>query len=404
MSEGPRAARLSDRQLFDWLRLIRSENVGPRTFRSLVNRFGGAAAALDALPDLAAQRGRVLKIAAVEDIEREMAAAARHGVRFLTLGDPDYPHLLRNIDAPPPVLALRGRPDALRRASVAIVGSRNASAAGLAFTERLARGLAQQDYVVVSGLARGVDARAHQATLDTGTVAVLAGGHDRLYPADHGPLLDRILERGAALSEMPMGWEPRGRDFPRRNRIVAGLTLGTIVVEAARRSGSLITAQFAIDHGREVFAVPGSPMDPRAEGANDLLRQGATLCAGAGDVVAVLDRQRQESGQASGQRDLFAEGAGARPTEQPLWDELDFLGDGAPVAARSALADEAEESAADPVDVAARIVALLGPSPVSIDELARAANAPVSDVRRVLLELEIEGRLARAGVNLVSLA
>ena len=227
------SGQLNDRQLFDWLRLIRSENVGPRTFLTLINRFGGASAALDALPDLAAQRGRVLKIAAVEDIERELEAAARLGVRYLALGDPDYPALLRKVDAPPPLLAMRGQAGALNRPAVAMVGSRNASAAGLAFTERVARGLAQADYVVVSGLARGIDARAHQATLATGTIAVLAGGHDRLYPADHGPLLNHILEHGAALSEMPMGWEPRGRDFPRRNRIVAGLAMGVVVVEAA---------------------------------------------------------------------------------------------------------------------------------------------------------------------------
>ena len=397
------SGRLDDRQLFDWLRLIRSENVGPRTFLTLVNRFGGASAALKALPDLAAQRGRVLKIAAVEDIERELEAAARLGVRYLALGDADYPALRRKIDAPPPLLAMRGQANVLNRAAVAMVGSRNASAAGLAFTERVARGLAQADYVVVSGLARGIDARAHQATLATGTIAVLAGGHDRLYPADHGPLLDRILEQGAALSEMPMGWEPRGRDFPRRNRIVAGLAMGVVVVEAARRSGSLITARFAVDHGREVFAVPGSPMDPRAEGANDLLREGATICTSAQDVVDALDRQRAEPMR----RDLFSEAEECVEAPVDLWDEIDFIvAERAPVLREGETLigfDAGEAGEADASDATTRIVNLLGPSPVAVDELVRAAGAPAQDVRRILLELELAGRVTRVGVNLVAL-
>lgn len=397
------SGQLNDRQLFDWLRLIRSENVGPRTFLTLINRFGGASAALDALPDLAAQRGRVLKIAAVEDIERELEAAARLGVRYLALGDPDYPALLRKVDAPPPLLAMRGQAGALNRPAVAMVGSRNASAAGLAFTERVARGLAQADYVVVSGLARGIDARTHQATLATGTIAVLAGGHDRLYPADHGPLLNHILEHGAALSEMPMGWEPRGRDFPRRNRIVAGLAMGVVVVEAARRSGSLITARFAVDHGREVFAVPGSPMDPRAEGANDLLREGATICTSAQDVIDALDRQRA----APMRRDLFTEAEERAETPVDLWDEIDFVVSERPPAVHRQEAtvgfrlDETAET--DSADATTRIVALLGPSPVAVDELVRASGAPAHEVRRILLELELAGRVTRVGVNLVAL-
>ena len=397
------SGRLDDRQLFDWLRLIRSENVGPRTFLTLVNRFGGASAALKALPDLAAQRGRVLKIAAVEDIERELEAAARLGVRYLALGDADYPALLRKIDAPPPLLAMRGQASVLNRAAVAMVGSRNASAAGLAFTERVARGLAQADYVVVSGLARGIDARAHQATLATGTIAVLAGGHDRLYPADHGPLLDRILEQGAALSEMPMGWEPRGRDFPRRNRIVAGLAMGVVVVEAARRSGSLITARFAVDHGREVFAVPGSPMDPRAEGANDLLREGATICTSAQDVVDALDRQRAEPMR----RDLFSEAEERVEAPVDLWDEIDFIvAERAPALREGETPigfDAGEAVEVDASDATTRIVNLLGPSPVAVDELVRTAGAPAQDVRRILLELELAGRVTRVGFNLVAL-
>ena len=207
-------------------------------------------------------------------------------MRFIALGEPEYPPALRQIDAAPPLLALRGREEALQQPAVAIVGSRNASAAGLAFADRLARGLGAAGYVVVSGLARGIDLRAQSRRSETGTIAVLAGGHARPYPPEAAPLLPRIAEYGAVVSEMPIEWEPRGRDFPRRNRLVSGLALATVVVEAARGSGSLITARFAAEQGREVFAVPGSPLDPRAEGTNDLLREGATMCARVEDVLA----------------------------------------------------------------------------------------------------------------------
>ncbi len=245
---------LTDEQRLDWLRLIRSENVGPRTFRALVNQFGGAAAALEALPDLARRGGRLmLKVCSRAEAEKEMAAAARLGVRFIAMGEPDYPKTLQAIDTAPPLIAVRGSAEVLARPTVAIVGSRNASASGLTFAERLSRQLGEAGYVVVSGLARGIDTKAHKATLETGTVAVLAGGHDRIYPAQNEPLLLAIVEQGGAVvSEMPMGWEPRGRDFPRRNRIVSGLSYGVVVVEAARRSGSLITARFALEQGRDV--------------------------------------------------------------------------------------------------------------------------------------------------------
>ena len=250
-----------------------------------------------------------------------MAAAARLGVRFVAMGEPDYPKTLQAIDTAPPLIALRGAAALLARPSVAIVGSRNASASGLTFAERLARQLGEAGYVVVSGLARGIDTRAHKASLETGTVAVLAGGHDRIYPSENEPLLNAILEQGGAvISEMPMGWEPRGRDFPRRNRIVSGLSYGVVVVEAARRSGSLITARFALEQGREVFAVPGSPLDPRAEGTNDLIRDGATLCAGVEHVTSVL-----EPLIAAGPRlDRSAEEPHHAVGSEELWDELDL--------------------------------------------------------------------------------
>ena len=268
--------RLTDGQRLDWLRLIRSENVGPRTFRALINHYGGAGAALDMLPELARRGGAQApgRICSVTEAEKELAAAARHGTVFIALGEPDYPTRLRMIEDAPPLIAARGRLDVLKSPKVAIVGSRNASAAGVKFAARIARELGQAGFVVVSGLARGIDAAAHHATIDSGTVAVLAGGHDHIYPPEHRTLLDEIIQTGTAISEMPFGWEPRARDFPRRNRLISGLSLGVVVIEAARRSGSLITARLALEQGREVFAVPGSPLDPRCEGTNGLITAG----------------------------------------------------------------------------------------------------------------------------------
>jgi DNA processing protein len=282
--------RLSDEQRLDWLRLIRSDNVGPRTFRDLVNHYGGARAALSALPALARRGGAAgARICSHEDAEQELNAARRQGIEMVALGEPDYPQRLQMIDDAPPLLAVRGKLALLSQALVAIVGSRNASAAGVKFTERLARDLGGAGYGIVSGLARGIDAAAHRASLATGTVAVLAGGHARIYPAEHTELLDDIVTGGAGVSEMPLNWEPRARDFPRRNRLISGLAVGVVIVEAACRSGSLITARLAGEQGREVFAVPGSPLDPRAEGTNGLLKQGATLVTEAADVIAVLE-------------------------------------------------------------------------------------------------------------------
>lgn len=397
--------KLSDAQRFDWLRLWRSESIGPRTFRTLLNRFGSAHAVLDALPRLA-PGGKRARIATVDEIEREFAEAARSGAIFVALGEAEYPPLLRKIDAAPPVVAIRGDGAIFRKPAVAIVGSRNASAAGLAFTERLARGLAESGFAIVSGLARGIDIRAHQTTLGSGTIAVLAGGPDKIYPPEHAAALERLIERGAAISEMPFGWEARGRDFPRRNRIIAGLAQGTVIVEAARRSGSLITARFAAEQGREVFAVPGSPLDPRAEGTNELIREGATLCSSAQDVIEALARQIDDDGLRSG---LFSDAGLEDFDREPLWEELD-LPDIKPAPDVPATV-KATEIAIDPANAMlekcdaaqARIIALLGPSPISIDELARAADMPACEVRAVLLELELAGRLERYGGDLVSL-
>ncbi|MCG6122509.1 MAG: DNA-processing protein DprA [Microvirga sp.] len=404
------AAELTDEQRVDWLRLIRSENVGPRTFRALVNQYGGAAGALEALPDLSRKGGRLmLRVCTRDEALREIEGARRLGARFVAMGEPGYPKPLQATDTAPPLICVRGDVSALSRPCVAIVGSRNASAAGLTFAGRLARELGEAGFVVVSGLARGVDAAAHKSAPPGATVAVLAGGQDRVYPAQNEPLLARILEGGgAAVSEMPLGWEPRARDFPRRNRVVSGLSLGVVVIEAARRSGSLITARFAAEQGREVFAVPGSPLDPRAEGTNDLIRQGATLCASAEHVASAL-APLVETDWSS--RSEVREEAGEEQFET-LWDELDFLDiDGAPASAPTAPVRGADERAGDErngengsaQDKRGVVLDLLGPSPVSIDDLSRQSGLPIRAVNSVILELEIGGRLERHGGNAVSL-
>jgi DNA processing protein len=366
-------ACLTDEQRIDWLRLIRSENVGPRTFRALVSHYGGVRAALDALPDLARRGGALgrARVFSVEDAKRELEAARALGARLIGLGEPDYPLRLQMIDDAPPVLAVRGNRAALAHPLVAIVGARNASGAGIKFAERLARELGEAGFGVVSGLARGIDAAAHRASLATGTIAVLAGGHDRIYPPEHGKLVDAILVHGAAVSEMPFGWEPRARDFPRRNRLISGLTLGVVVIEAARRSGSLITSRMALEQGREVFAVPGSPLDPRCEGTNALIKQGATLVTEAADVIAVL-----------------------RPIiEHPL---ALMVQEPEPISS-------AGSSAEPDADERSRIVGLLGPTPIALDDLVRLSGSSPAQVRTVLLELELAGRLERHGSGLISL-
>jgi DNA processing protein len=363
---------LSDRQRIDWLRLIRTPNVGPRSFRELINRYGGARAALDALPGLARRGGGAVTIYPQADAEREIHAAKACGARFVALGEPDYPPWLQALDDAPPVIAIRGVEEVFARPPVAIVGSRNASAVGLKFAERIANDLGRAGFAIVSGLARGIDAAAHRGSLASGTVAVLAGGHDRIYPAEHVGLLEQILGHGAAISEMPFGWEPRARDFPRRNRLISGLAAGVVIVEAAKRSGSLITARLAGEQGREVFAVPGSPLDPRSEGTNGLLKQGATLVTDAGDIIDALE---------------------------PI------LGRGIETPAREPSPDAPQPLSPEPGDdERRRIVDLLGPTPVAIDDLVRLSQSSAAIVRTVLLELELAGRLDRHGGGLVSLA
>ncbi len=355
------------------MRLIRSENVGPRTFRALLNHFGGARAAIEALPGLARRGGGggAPKIYSRTEAEREIESARKLGVVYAAVGEANYPTRLQMIDDAPPLITIRGHAGVLSMPMVAIVGSRNASAAGVKITQRLTQGLCENGFAIVSGLARGIDAAAHRASLATGTIAVLAGGQDKIYPPEHIELLDALLPNGLAVSEMPLGWEPRGRDFPRRNRLISGLSLGVVIVEAAKRSGSLITARLANEQGREVFAVPGSPLDPRAEGTNELIKQGATPVTETADIVAVL---QPIIGLALPVREPETEDGEHLPTAEPAPDER------------------------------SRIVALLSPTAVLIDDLVRMSATSPRIVRMVLLELEIAGRLERHGGGLVSLS
>lgn len=361
---------ITDTERLSRLRLIRSDNVGPRTFRSLLHHFGDARTALERLPDLARRGGAAGpgRICSEEDARAELVAGKKIGVSLLAPGEAGYPPRLATLDDAPPLLGVRGAAEVLMRPMIAIVGSRNASGAGLKFAGQLARDLGDAGFVVISGLARGIDQAAHRATIQSRTVAVLAGGHDRIYPPEHTDLLAALLEAGGAISEMPLGHVPRARDFPRRNRLISGAALGVVVVEAAHRSGSLITARIAAEQGREVFAVPGSPLDPRAAGTNDLIKQGATLVTEAADVINAVE---------------------------PIMERPIMLGareeDGEPLDFEAAPSDRA------------RIVNLLGPSPVSLDDLIRMSGASPATVRTVLLELELAGRLERHGGGLVSL-
>jgi DNA processing protein len=338
------------------LQLARSERIGPVTFAQLIARYGSAQAALDALPGLIRKAGGAAYTAAPRDrIEAEIAAGEALGARLVVIGDVDYPEMLAAVDPAPPVLWARGSLDSLQKEAVAIVGARIASAGG----QRIARGLASQlgeaGMTVVSGLARGIDAAAHWGALSTGTVAVLGGGVDDVYPSDNQDLYDRIVAEGCILSESPPGTRAQARDFPRRNRIISGLSRGVIVVEAEIRSGSLITARLAAEQGREVFAVPGSPLDPRSRGPNALLRDGATLCERVEDVLDALGSVRT------------ARVKPGRPAPVEIATDL----------------DDATLSAVE---------ALLSPTPTPRDDLARSVGLPVAVVSGALLELSLVGR------------
>lgn len=375
MNDSPAAGapRLSDRQRINWLRLIRTENVGPATFRDLINRFGSAEIAIEMLPELMASGGisRLVRIPTVAQAEAELEAARKHGSRFIAIGEADYPQYLRRMDHPPPLVAVKGTPAVFLLPPIAIVGARNASLAGIKMARTLAADLGRDGYSIVSGLARGIDTAAHQGSIATGTVAVLAGGLDHPYPPENIDLCNEIAERGGAvISEMPFGWEPRAKDFPRRNRIVAGLALGLVVVEAAQRSGSLISARLAGEMGRLVFAVPGSPLDPRAAGTNGLLKDGAILVTEARDVAEQI---------------------------APLI--------GQPLPPPVSLEEPPDFSATPPPadDDRSRVIEALGPVPVGIDEIIRHTGLHPAQVFMILLELDLAGRLERHAGGSVSL-
>ena len=363
---------LTDNERLDWLRLIRSENVGPITFHRLLERYGSAARALEALPELAARGGaRRIRIAAKNDTAAEMERLAASGAQLIALTEEHYPPLLRPTEDAPPLITVIGHPHLLIKKALAVVGGRNASANGLGLAERLARDVGAEGYLIVSGMARGIDRAAHEGALDTGTAAVLAGGTDVIYPKENSDIYQRIAQRGAALSEMPLETKPQARHFPRRNRLISGMARGVLVVEATQKSGSLITARFAAEQNREVFAVPGSPLDPRTQGANQLIKEGAHLVQSAADIIEIL----------SG---LFQSNLG----EDQVVENI-----------------EENDAAPAPGDVEAgrdTIKKLLGPTPIAVDELIRRCQMSLAVVSTVLLELELAGRLERHPGNQVS--
>lgn len=369
-----RTTQISAAERLDWLRLIRSENVGPRTFFRLMERFGTASAALAALPDLARRGGRSkpIQICPKAVAEREAENADRLGATMLAAIEPAYPRMLAAIDDAPPILYVLGNVSLLGRSHVAMVGARNASINGRNLARRMAADLGRGGMVVASGLARGIDTAAHEGSLAQGTVAVMAGGVDIIYPPENERLFGEIVAAGAVVSEMPPGTQPQASHFPRRNRIVSGISLGVVVIEASLKSGSLITARMAADQGREVFAVPGSPLDPRAHGPNDLIRHGAILTESASDVLNVLS-------------DLFR-----RPLAEGK--RTDFTG------APAAIPDDEELARARHT-----IVRSLGPTPVTVDSLIRECQLSPPVVSMILLELELAGRLERHPGHQVSL-
>ena len=387
-------AALDDRGCLACLRLIRSENVGPVTFRELINHYGGAEEALAALPEISrrAGRGRALKLCAREVAEAELEAAAKVGAVPVFTIEPGYPARLAEVDVPPPLLYVKGRMDLLARPMLAIVGSRDASAAGIKLTGMLSVDLGRAGFVIASGLARGIDGAAHRAAIGCGTVAVLAGGIEVIYPPEHARLYVEIAERGCLITEMAPGYKPRAQDFPRRNRIISGISLGVIIVEAAKRSGTLVTARYAGEQGREVFVIPGHPLDPRAEGTNGLIKAGATLVTTAADILEVL-------GPITGERPLWnlsenrAENLGRPIAKLQTEAAVGPPFSGSPSASPDMVVDADRD----------RIAAALGPHPVDIDALVRATGLPIRAVQIALMELDLSGRIERHGAQLVSL-
>ena len=361
--------QLSDAERLDWLRLSLSENVGPITFQQLLGRFGTAAKAIEALPELSQRGGlrRGLKLYAADRAEQDLARGEAFGARCVGLSEADYPKLLREIPSAPPLIWMMGNAELVHKPSLSIVGARNASAAGLRYTRTIASQLAEVGFVIVSGLARGIDTAAHEATLQTGTMAVVAGGIDHFYPPENEKLQRAIAERGVLICENPPGTTPKSEHFPRRNRIISGASLGTIIVEAAMRSGSLITARFANEQGREVFAVPGSPLDPRCEGTNRLIKDGAHMLTTVQDVLEHVQGQ-------------------TKPAQENLWEPPALT-----------------ITPASP-DLYQRVADLLSPTPVDIDDIIRESGGSAEQVMGVVMDLELSGKLIRQSGGRISLS
>lgn len=369
-------AKLGEAEQLACLRLIRSENVGPVAFRELINLYGGATKAIAALPQIAKRsgRGKPIRVCPLSEAQAELEAAKLCGAEPVFTIEPNYPAALAVLEAPPPMLYVKGRAELLNRPSIAIVGSRESSAAGIKLAASFAKAFADAGYAVVSGLARGIDGAAHKASLHQGTIAVMAGGIDNVYPPEHRDLQTRIGVEGCLVSEQRPGFSPRAQDFPRRNRIISGIARAVVIVEAAARSGTLVTARFANEQGREVFAVPGHPLDPRAEGTNRLIKQGATLVTEAADVLTALE-------PLTGLReaDPYATNTFAPPPPPP--EPPPDLGSG-----------EIEA-----------VLSVLGPAPCDLDSVVTATGLPIRVVQVAIMELELSGRLTRPGPGLIAL-
>ncbi len=362
--------QLSDQERLNWLRLNQTENVGPVTFHQLIGAYKTATAAIDALPELSHRGGRrkALRVYSAEAAAQDMARAKDIGAFFVAIGEVGYPPDLAHVPSPPPMICVCGKLELAEMKSVAIVGARNASALGMKFARQLAHGLCEAGFLVVSGLARGIDTAAHEASVNAQTAAVLAGGLDHFYPPENEKLQRAIGERGLLMSEMLPGTAPKAEYFPRRNRIISGMAKAVIIVEAAMRSGSLITARFAAEQGREVFAVPGSPLDPRCEGTNRLIKDGANILTSIEDVLQALNT----------------------PSFAPMG--MLFETETAPVLEPSAISDVERE----------RVLTLLSPSPIETDDLIRESGLAAGQVVTILLELEIAGHAIRHAGGRVS--
>ncbi|MEE9272833.1 MAG: DNA-processing protein DprA [Robiginitomaculum sp.] len=366
--------KLSFSERRDWLRLIRTTTVGPVAFRDLIARYQSAGAALNALPGLVARTGRRAKmvIPPLEDIEAEMEASVQMGVRLICSCEPDYPKYLKAVDPAPPIISVLGSVSVLHRPCIAIIGSRNASAIGLRFARQMASELGVQGFTIVSGLARGIDASAHAGAMETGTAAVLGGGVDHIYPRQNTQIYQNMANQGAIVSESPLGYRASARDFPRRNRIISGLSKGVVIIEAAERSGTLITARYALEQNREVMAAPGSPLDPRTKGCNRLIRQGAALIESSEDIINVLENIRAP---------YVEEGR-----EKYTFPDIDW------------------DAVQNDVDVARDVLlSLCSPTPTQRDEIIRQSHLPYPIAASALMELELSGAIFVEGDGRISL-